>query len=749
MKRHLSLLLLGAFQAKLNGEPLDGFDYDKVRALLAYLAVERGVPQRRDALASLLWPEQPNKAARHSLSQALLKLRQALGDREAETPFILADRKTIQLNPHADVELDVTQFEAHLAACEAHEHARPAACGECMERRRQAIALYRGDFLQGLSLPDAVSFDDWSALTRERLHRLAIDALQVLARFHEARGEAQQALRYANRQAALEPWREEAHRQLMRLLARSGQRSAALAQYERCCQILEAELGVAPAPQTRRLYERIRAADGDHTGTVPTPATPFIGRQQEAADVAGMLAQADCRLVTLVGPGGIGKTRLALEVATRKAAWFLDGVYFVPLVAAETETEMINAIADALAFSFASGDDGEKALLLDYLSEKEVLLVLDNFEQVQGGHAFLSTLLQQAADVTVLLTARMRTNLAAEWVYKVEGFPTPARADLETSEAAQLFAQAAQRVREEFSLDNTDREAVARICRLVEGVPLALELAASWTRLLPVREIAEKIESGPGFLTTLSADVPQRHQSMRTVFEQTWRLLTEREREALCHLAVFRGGFTQEAAAQTGAAPLHVLLALVDKSLVQRIGGERHAVHELLRQYALDKLAATDDRDSARAAHAAYYARFLQQREPAMTTGEREQALHDIDREIENVRGAWQWLTRNGKTEEIERCLHALALFYEMQNWFQEGEKVFTAAVARVSAQGGEDTLLLARLKIRQSRFHLRLAQHEQAQRRLQESMDLLAHFEAPAERALALRSLAAVASKQ
>ncbi|HSM56584.1 MAG TPA: tetratricopeptide repeat protein [Candidatus Sulfomarinibacteraceae bacterium] len=749
MKRHLSLLLLGAFQVKLNGESLDGFDYDKVRALLAYLAVERDVPQRRDALTSLLWPEQPTKAARHSLSQALLKLRQALGDRQAEEPFILADRKTIRLNPQAKIELDVTQFEAHLAACDAHQHTHPSACAECMEWRRQAIELYGGDFLQGLSLPDAVAFDDWTALTRERLHRMAIDVLHTLARFHEGRGEARQARRYAARQVELEPWREEAHRQLMRLLARSGQRSAALLQYERCCQILDAELGVAPAPQTRRLYERIRAAGSGRAGNLPTPPTPFIGRQQEVADVAGMLAQRDCRLVTLLGPGGVGKTRLALEVAARKTDWFLDGVTFVPLVAAETETEMVNAIADALAFSFASGDDGEKALLLDYLSEKEMLLVLDNFEHLQSGVPFLSTLMEQAPGVSILITARIRTSLSAEWVYEVEGFPTPAHADLETSEAAQLFAQAAQRVRKDFSLATTDREAVVRICRMVEGVPLALELAASWTRLLTAREIAGKVESGPDFLTTLSADVPQRHQSMRAVFEQTWRLLAEQEREALCRLAVFRGGFTQEAAAHTGAAPLRVLAGLMDKSLLQRIGDERYGVHELLRQYALDKLAGRDDGGAAHAAHAAYYARFLQEREAAMVTGKREEALRDIDREIENVRRAWQWLVGGGKMEEIGQCLHALSLFYELQNWFQEGAKVFTAAAAQVSAQDSENKRLLARLKIRQSRFHLRLAQHEQAQQLLAESMDLLQRLEAPSEQALALRSLAAVASKQ
>jgi DNA-binding SARP family transcriptional activator len=207
MKRRLSLSLLGSFQVQSDGELLTQFEYDKVRALLAYLVVERDVPHRRDALTGLLWPDQSDRAARHSLSQALLTLRQALGDQEAAVPFLLVDRATIRVNPAAACWLDVAEYEAHLAACARHNHPRPETCAACIERRRQAAALYRGDFLKGLAIGDSQAFEEWVTGKREQLHHLALDALTALSRYHEWRGELDQAQAYARRQVELEPWR--------------------------------------------------------------------------------------------------------------------------------------------------------------------------------------------------------------------------------------------------------------------------------------------------------------------------------------------------------------------------------------------------------------------------------------------------------------------------------------------------------------------------------------------------------------
>jgi DNA-binding SARP family transcriptional activator len=254
----LSLFCLGAFHVTRDGQSLSGFESGKARALLAYLAVEADRPHSRHALAGLLWPNRPDRAAHNDLRQALANLRQVIGDRAAASPFLLVTRDTIQFNPASDHCLDAADFGALLATCETHAHRNPKTCRSCAGRLKQAADLYRGDFLAQFFLSDGEAFEEWALIQRERLRRLALDALYRLADYHERRGEYSQALDYATRQLALDAWREEAHRQVMRALASSGQRSAALAQYETCRRVLAAELGVAPAPDTTALHERIK-----------------------------------------------------------------------------------------------------------------------------------------------------------------------------------------------------------------------------------------------------------------------------------------------------------------------------------------------------------------------------------------------------------------------------------------------------------------------------------------------------------
>ncbi|MEJ2558458.1 MAG: BTAD domain-containing putative transcriptional regulator [Anaerolineae bacterium] len=744
------------------------FEYDKVRALLAYLAVEADFPQRRDTLTGLLWPEQTDKAARHSLSQALLTLRQVLGDPEAGVPFLLADRATVQLNPAAETRLDVAEFEAHLAACARHEHPRPEMCAACMQRRQQAVALYRGDFLKGLSVGDSPAFEEWVTLQRERLHRLALEALYALTRSHEWRGEVERARGYAQRQVELEPWREEAQRQLMRLLAHSGQRSAALAQYATCRHVLAEELGLEPSNETTHLYERIRAAGTAPRHNLPSQPTPFVGRQEEMAKIASMLAHPDCRSLTIVGPGGTGKTRLALQVAASIADRFLDGVYFVSLASLDSAELLVTTLADALGFSF-HGSVPPRAQLLDYLRRKEILLVLDSFEQLlfptpsplqegetrgEAGLELLAEMLKSAPEVKTLITSRARLNLSWEWAFQLDGLAVPGsdeQRELEAYSAIQLFVQSARRARHSFSLLASDEPHVARICRLVEGMPLALELAASWVRAISCQEIAAEIERGLDFLATAAPDVPRRHRSVRAVFDQSWRLLSPGEREAFRQLSVFRAGFGREATEKVTGTSLVVLAALVDKSLVRRLPARRYEVHELLRQYAAEKRdKIPGEREQLLDRHSGYYAAFLQEREEALQGRHQEETLAEIDQEIENVRLAWRWLASQVNVAAIENCLEGVFLFYDLRGWLKEGEETLRLGVERLA--GAEKTaqreLLLARMKARQGRFCSQLAEYETAQRLFQESLPISRHFKARAEIAFSLSQLGEVHSR-
>lgn len=346
---------------------------------MAYLAVESEHVHTSEKVADLLWPA-GNLA---DLDQEILSLRQVL-----DLPdLIVREKGEVRLNPPTDYWLDVAEFSALLARCaednhdlQAHEY--PELCRQCTLWRQQAIALYRADFLTGLSVKKGSSeFDSWTQQQQDRLHMQAVAALDKLARYHEWREELDQAQHYLRRQLEVEPWREEAHQQLMLLLAHSGQRSAALAQYEICRRSLADEFRVEPSAETTSLYNQISSTVVTQQHNLPSQSTSFVGRQQELAEISSMLAHPKCHLLILVGIGGIGKTRLALQIAEGKVYRFLDGVWLVPLAGLESPTLLVTTIANALGLALP-GNQEPKAQLLAYLRQKEMLLVLDNFEHL-------------------------------------------------------------------------------------------------------------------------------------------------------------------------------------------------------------------------------------------------------------------------------------------------------------------------------------------------------------------------------
>ncbi|HVO70443.1 MAG TPA: helix-turn-helix domain-containing protein, partial [Aggregatilineaceae bacterium] len=324
---------------------------------------------------------------------------------------------------------------------------------------------------------------------------------------------------------------------------------------------------------------------------LPSQPTTFVGRSRELADIRQRLDDPDCRLLTLVGPGGIGKTSLAVEAAHQHSANFAHGAHFVSLALVDSADSLVFAIGNALEFSF-SGPEASVVQLRNYLSDRTLLLLLDNFEHLLDAVPLLVDLLAGAPDLKLLVTSRERLNLRGEWVLPIEGMDYPQALDhqqLESYSAVQLFVQSARRVQPGFSLQS-DTPDVLHICQLVEGMPLAIELAAAWVRLLPCSRIAERLASNLDFLVSPQRDVPERHRSLRAVFDKSWSLLSGIEQTALAKLSVFRGSFDLEAAEEVGGASLGLLADLVDKSMLRADGAGRYALHELLRQYAADQL---------------------------------------------------------------------------------------------------------------------------------------------------------------
>ncbi len=750
----LEIFALGGLTLKRNNAPVAGLASRKAEALLVYLACT-GQPHSREVLADLLWDDR-------SLAQGLANLRVLLTSlRQALEPFLTITRHEVVFNQESFYRLDVSQLEQGLAQARAERSRKGRLAEEELARLAQVITLYQGDFLQGFYLRDCQGFEEWQLAERERLHLRVIEGHYHLIEGYLLLEEYSTGITWARQMLQLDPLQEEGHRQLMRLLALSGQRPAALAQYELCRKVLVEELGVEPARETVALYEQVRAeelggsrlaptrpANGHPAApdrilfqNLPTAANSFVNRVQEVGQIVGTLRDPTCRLLTLVGPGGIGKTRLAIEASRQIAAnlagapapedqaaepALADGIYFIALDSLSSAEFLASTLADALNFSFYGGTD-PASQLISFLREKQMLLVLDNLEHLPEGVHLLGALLKQAPQVKILAVSRERLNLQEEYLLAVRGLELPAGDSAAApSSAVELFLQRAQAIYPGFKPAAAERVEIERICHLLEGIPLAIELAATWVRLLSCREIAEEIDRSLDFLVTSLRNVPERHRSLRAVFDSSWQLLRPEERNLFRRLAVFRGGFQRQAAEQVVAASLPHLLALVDKSLIYRTEIGRYMRHVLLWQYAAEKLEdAPAEKARVQARHCHYYATFLREREAALRGGKRQQeVLAEIRADIENVRTSWYWAVEQGQTGAIEQAMDSLFHFYDMSSWFQEGAEVFGQAVTGLENRA--DKLLHGRLLARQGWFTFQVGQQEQAKARLRQGLALL-----------------------
>ncbi len=701
----LQIYLFGALRLVAAGAPHAFRGLPKTLPLFAYLLLHRRQPFKRERLAFTFWPDESEDAARSNLRRHLHDLRRALPALPAMTPWLLTEVDTVQWNPAAPFWLDVAEFERLSAA---------------PDTLAAAVPLYTGDLLPEL-------YDDWIFFERERLQERFFTILERLTARSEAQGDYKAAIGYAGQILRRDPLREETARRLMALHYRAGDRSAALQEYRRLERDLRAELDLPPMPETTALYESItrgetlpgsdkRRGEAERPWSpphnLPAQVTTFVGREAELEAMSDLLCPAagrsPGRLLTLTGAGGSGKTRFSLELATRilKSApdRFADGAWFISLSLISDSSLVIPAIADALGVS----ETARTSLLSDiknHLHQKRLLLLLDNFEHVMAAAGVVGELLAAAPGVSAIVTSRAPLRLYGEHEQPLAPLPMPdpARlptlADLSHSPAIALFVDRARAADPAFRLTPDNAAAVAEICVRLDGLPLAIELAAARARLFAPAAMLGKLQSRLPFLAARARDLPARQTTLRAAIDWSYNLLSEAERRLFTQLSVFVGGFTAAEAEHVAGTELEPdmmerLLALVDQSMLRLLpateaGAEpRFRMLTLLREYAGERLAAAGEWDEVHRRHAAHFLALTRQADSDLRGPGQLACLRRLEAEQDNLRAALAWSTeRPAPDVHLGLALAStLGWFWYIRGHWSEGNDWLTRTMAMADA---------------------------------------------------------------
>jgi predicted ATPase/DNA-binding SARP family transcriptional activator len=693
----LRIQLLGDFRMVYKGTPVTGIESPRLRSLLAFLLLHRHTQPSRKYLACQLWPDSSEAQAHSNLRNLLHRLRAAWPDAGR---FVIANAQTLQWRSDAPLGLDVDEFEqaaAHVAS---------------IASLQAAVHLYRGALFPAC-------YDEWLLPERERLHELYGDALAQLILLLEQARDYRAAIGYARRLLQADPLREEAYRQLMRLYALSGDRADVVRVYQTCVAVFKQELNTEPSLLTRQTFEQLRHAEAlpEPSGAtrrkpakhnLPVQLTSFVGCERELGEIKRLLLHR--RLLTLTGAGGCGKTRLAIQVTREAVEAGADGIWFVDLAPLSNPALVAPTVAAALGVRERQGQSVLETLV-DYVQAKELWLVLDNCEHLLTACAQLvEALLRACPRVKILATSRERLNVAGETVRPVPSLSLPdmrcpSLEALASSDAVQLFGERAALVVPTFTLNATNAAAVAQICRRLDGIPLAIELAAACVRTLTPRQIAARLDDALHVLTRGTKSVPPRHQTMRAAIDWSYNLLREEERAFFRWLSVFAGGFTLEAAetvcadagGQGGIAPHKVfdlLCDLVDKSLVIVVDWEhreqaRYRLLEPIRQYAHEKLHLCGELEPLSGRHLAFFLGLAEAAEPQLRGAEQQRWLERLEGEHDNLRAALACsLARADEGETSLRLASTLVWFWRLRGYLEEGRRWLEEALQSAKSVG-------------------------------------------------------------
>ncbi len=589
----LEIRTLGGLSIRRDGVPLPALASRKADALLVFLSYTRH-EHPREVLADFLWDEHPAGDTMANLRTVISSLRRHCGS------YLTVGRYSVSIGDPAQVWLDTVALEGSLAEARVQPKPTETALRHAMARVEQALDLYKGDFLAGFSARNSTSFEEWLQVERDRLRGHMIEGLrQIIPHYNSIRQDMYDtAIYHALKLTQLDPLDEEAHRQLIWLLARDGRRKEALQQYELCRSLLERELAIEPSPETVQLREDIVRSSArtlirrPPQHNLPAILPSMIGRERELADLRGLLANPRCRLITLFGPGGVGKTCVALHAAAGQVGAVRNGVYLVQMASFGSPDPLVESIQHIVQLNTPDSLPSRPALL-EYLADREMLLVLDQLDHQPDAKELIADILQRAPELKLLVTSQARLRLHEEWAYKLSGLACPPADDQREPpdgySAIQMFLDVAHRITGRLAWSDPEKQAIGSICRLVDGLPLAIEHAASWLYILSCEDIASELEKSLELLTTSLQDVPVEHKSMQTILAASWETLSVEEQIAVLRLAELRPSFGREEASNAAGVSLYVLSALVEKSVLNRGVAGDYQLSSLVRRYVRQK----------------------------------------------------------------------------------------------------------------------------------------------------------------
>jgi DNA-binding SARP family transcriptional activator/predicted ATPase len=776
----LKIHTLGGLSILYDEQPLTGLVSRKAEALLVYLAVNQFCPQSREMLSAMLWDDRSQEQALTNLRVLVNSLKKHLA------PFITITRTTLALNPQANIWIDAISLDHTIQSGSKWTEKNPLGNTAFFDQLAKALELYHGDFLFGYNLNQAEQFEDWILSEREHLRSSVITAYQNLITYRATKNDLALAVRDSNKLIRLDRTNENAHRWIMQLLAQNGQVQTALAHYESYQKWLAVELKARPEVETSMLYEQIRKGSipavnayhnsarksfwisdpaflqSDHsskpdvktwydaeivanapqkseinpyefiqtTGKQPTFLHSFIGRSSEMAWIDQNLQDPDCRLIAITGPGGVGKSRLAIEAAARNQQLFPDGVHLVCFSDPDPSINLQTSLARSLGLKPIQGLSLTRQII-SFLQHRQILLILDEFERPLIETPEVTKFINEAPGIKIIITSRQNKAFDFDAQLNLTGLPCATSSNIESAQdlsAVQLFIECSWRVNQSFHLTKDDLTYVLSICKQVDGLPLGIELAAACTYGQTCQQIAADLRNNLDILDCVQTD---QQKSLRTAFESSWQMLSTPEQNALSRLSVFNGVFTPQAALAVSKANSQDITALANKSLLHSTYSGLHFLSTTIRLYAAEKLAenqAVFAQNQER--YLFFYSELLiEQGAALMEAGTIPKAVNRIEFELSNIENAWNIATSAGKFSTLNDLLIILFKFFQSSGRLKDGYRFLMTLTTRLQARtelSTENSQLLARSLDYLGWFQLLLGQVRNARETLEKCEQVL-----------------------